>query len=77
MLKRDYGFDEGFDIFAEMVNINHKLNKYNPGTYMINRKNEMLDYLIIVEYLLIDMLSTLTVVRKKIIATTKVMYMIS
>ena len=65
MLKRDYGFDEAFDIFEEMNNNHHKLNGYNPGTSnIINRKNEMLEYLKIIGYLLIDMLSTLTAVRK-------------
>ena len=63
MLKRDYGFDEAFGIFEEMNNNHHKLNGYNSGTSnTINRKNEMLEYLRIIEYLLIDMLSALTVV---------------
>ena len=40
MLKKDYGFDEVFNIFDEIDNNCHELRKYNPRiSNMINRKN--------------------------------------
>lgn len=43
----------------------NELNGYNPKTAnKINAKNEMLEYLKVMEQKLIDMLSTPTVVRK-------------
>ena len=40
MLKKDYGFDEVFNIFDEIDNNCHELHKYNPRiSNMINRKN--------------------------------------
>ena len=59
VLKKDYGFDEIFVIFDETDNNCYELNMYNHGTSnMIDRKNEMLDYLKIMEWNLIDMIST-------------------
>ena len=40
MLKKDYGFDEVFNIFDEIDNNCPELRKYNPRiSNMINRKN--------------------------------------
>ena len=56
MLKKDYGLDKIF-IFDEIDDSRYKLHMYNPRTSnMINRKNEMLEYLKIIELKLIDML---------------------
>ena len=57
MLKKDYGLDKIFNIFDEIDDSRYKLHMYNPRTCnMINRKNEMLEYLKIIELKLIDML---------------------
>ena len=57
MLKKDYGLDKIFNIFDEIDDSRYKLHMYNPRTSnMINRKNEMLEYLKIIELKLIDML---------------------
>ena len=46
VLRKDYGFDEVFNISDETDNNRHVLHKYNSRTSnMINRKNEMLEYL--------------------------------
>ena len=59
VLKKDYGFDEVFNIFNKIDNNHHELHKYNPRTsYMINRKNEMLEYLKIMKWKLIDIFSS-------------------
>ena len=56
MLKKDYGLDKIF-IFDEIDDSRYKLHMYNPRTSnMLNRKNEMLEYLKIIELKLIDML---------------------
>ena len=56
MLKKDYGLDKIF-IFDEIDDSRYKLHMYNPRTSnMINRKNEMPEYLKIIELKLIDML---------------------
>ena len=63
MYKKDYGFDEVFNIFDEIDNNRHEL--HNPRTSnMINRKNAMLDYLKVMAWKLIDMFSNNSVVRK-------------
>ena len=65
MIKKDYGFDEVFNIFDEIDNKRNKLRKYNPRTNnKITIKNEMLQYLEILEYKLIDMFFTSTFTRK-------------
>ena len=57
MLKKDYGLDKIFNIFDEIDDSRYKLHMYNPRTSnTINRKNEMLEYLKIIELKLIDML---------------------
>ena len=57
MLKKDYGLDKIFNIFDEIDVSRYKHHMYNPRTSnMINRKNEMLEYLKIIELKLIDML---------------------
>ena len=59
VLKKDYGFDEIFIIFDETDKNCYELYMNNHGTSnMIDRKNEMLDYLKIMEWNLIDMIST-------------------
>ena len=65
VLKKDYRFDEVFYNFDETGINHHELNEYNLRTVnKISIKNEILQYLKIMEWNLIDMLSTLTVVRK-------------
>ena len=65
VLKKDYRFDEVFDIFDE-IDINHnKPNEYKARTSnIVNRKNEKLEYLKIVENELTDMFTTSTIIRK-------------
>ena len=65
MLKKDYGFDKVFNIFDEIDNNCFELHKFNPRNLnMINRKYEIIESLKIVEWKLIDMFSTPSVVRK-------------
>ena len=60
--------------FHKIDNNHHKINEYNPrAPNMTNRKNEILDYLKIMEWKLFDMLFT----RKKTIPIKSVMYMIN
>ena len=60
--------------FHKIYNNHHKINEYNPrAPNMTNRKNEILDYLKIMEWKLFDMLFT----RKKTIPIKNVMYMIN
>ena len=65
VLKKDYSFDEVFNIFDEIdINCNN-LNEYKlRSTNMIKRKNEMLEYLRIMEDKLIDMFSVSNIARK-------------
>ena len=64
-LKNYYGFYGVFEIFDEIDNNLHKVNRYNPrASNMIKRKNEMLEYLRVMEWKLIDIFSTTTCVRK-------------
>ena len=64
MLEKDYGFDKVFNIFDEIDN-SYKLQIHNPRTStMINRKNEMLEYLEIIRLRLIDMLYTPSLIKK-------------
>ena len=65
MLKKDYGFDKLFNFFDEIYYNRHKIQLYNPtSSNMINRNNEMLEYLKITEWELIDMLSAPSAIRK-------------
>ena len=65
VLKKDYSFDEVFNIFDEIdINCNN-LNEYKlRSTNMIKRKNEMLECLRIMEDKLIDMFSVSNIARK-------------
>ena len=64
VLEKDYGFDKVFNIFDEIDN-SYKLQIHNPRTpTMINRKNEMLEYLEIIRLRLIDMLYTPSHIKK-------------
>ena len=64
VLEKDYGFDKVFNIFDEIDN-SYKLQIHNPRTStMINRKNEMLEYLEIIRLRLIDMLYTPSLIKK-------------
>ena len=64
VLEKDYGFDKVFNIFDEIDN-SYKLQIHNPRTsIMINRKNEMLEYLEIIRLRLIDMLYTPSHIKK-------------
>ena len=64
VLEKDYGFDKVFNIFDEIDN-SYKLQIHNPRTStMINRKNEMLEYLEIIRLRLIDMLYTPSHIKK-------------
>ena len=58
-----YGFDKVFDISDKMKIIHKKLLGVMLGV-LIRLKNYMLEYLKIMEWKLIDMLSTPIVVRK-------------
>ena len=65
VLKKDYGFDEACEIFDEIDKNFDKRNEHNPrSSNMIIRKNEMLQYLKLMEWKLVDMFSTPTFVRK-------------
>ena len=45
-----------FNIFDEIDNNGYEIHKYNPrNSNMINRKDEMLEYLKVMEWKLIDM----------------------
>ena len=64
VLEKDYGFDKVFNIFDEIDN-SYKLQIHIPRTStMINRKNEMLEYLEIIRLRLIDMLYTPSHIKK-------------
>ena len=64
-LKKEYGFDEAFNIFDETDNKPNKLSEYNPRTPdKIGTKSIMLEYLKITEDRLINMISTPGIVRK-------------
>ena len=63
-VKKNYGFDEVFTIFGETDNSCYKLQIYNPRTFtMINRKNEMLEYLEIIKSRLTHTLSTPSLIK--------------
>ena len=65
MLKKYYGLDVVFNIFDEIDDSRYKLRMYIPMiSNTINRKNEMLEYLKLIELKLNDVLSTPSVVRK-------------
>ena len=50
VLEKFYRFDEAFQIFDEIDIIRHELNEYHPRSVnKINTKNEMLEYLKIIE----------------------------
>ena len=67
MLKKDYEFDEVFNIFDELDDNRCYFHKYNPRTSnVITKNNEMLEYLKISEWKLIDTSSTASVVEKKL-----------
>ena len=56
VLEKDHGFVKVFNTFDEIDNSHHKLQMHNHRTTaMINRKNEMLEYLEIIRSRLIDM----------------------
>ena len=47
VLRKDYGFDEAFNVFDEIKDKHIKLNEYKPSNSdKINTKNEMLTCLI-------------------------------
>ena len=57
VLKKDYGFDEAFNIFVEIDNKCNKLNKYKARLLIrLIQKNAILRYLRIMEDELTDML---------------------
>ena len=63
--KKEYEYDEAFNIFDEIDNNHHKLSQYScRNSNMINKKNEMLVYLKITEWKLIDMFTTSSIIRK-------------
>ena len=63
--QNDYGFDEVFNIFDKLDVIHHELNEYNLKTVnKINTKNEMLEYLKNMDWKLIYVPSTHTLVSK-------------
>ena len=65
VLEKAYNFDKVFNVFDEIDNTRDKPQIYNPRTFvMINRKNEMLEYLEIIRLRLIDMLSTPSLSKK-------------
>ena len=65
VLKKDYGFDETFDIFEELDDKRSKLNEYKRRTSIkINIKNAMLEYLRIMKDKLIDMFTTPSIKNK-------------
>ena len=65
MLRKYYRLGKVFNIFDEIDDNHYKLHMYNSrSSNMINRKNEMLVYLKIIELKLINMLSTSSVFRK-------------
>ena len=65
MLRKYYRLGKVFNIFDEIDDNHYKLHMYNSRSpNMINRKNEMLVYLKIIELKLINMLSTSSVLRK-------------
>ena len=62
--QKNHGFDKVFTIFGETDNSCYKLQMYNPRTStMINRKNEMLEYLEIIRWRLTHMLSTPSLIK--------------
>ena len=65
VFKKDYGFNESFNIFDEIDKKRNKLNEYKPRAYnKISTKNAMLEYLKIMENRLIDMFSTSSIIKK-------------
>ena len=65
MLRKDYGFDEVFNIFDEKYKKCDNLNKYKAcACNKINTKNEMLEYLKTMKNKLIDMFSTPSIIKK-------------
>ena len=63
-LKKNHGFDKVFTTFGETDNSCYKLQMYNPRTStMINRKNEMLEYLEIIRSRLTHMPSTPSLIK--------------
>ena len=63
--KKEYEYDEAFNIFDEIDNNHYKLSQYSRrNSNMINKKNEMLVYLKITEWKLIDMFTTSSIIRK-------------
>ena len=65
VLKKDYGFDEVFNIFNGIDNKHNKLNEYNSRTpNKTDAKNVMLQYLKSMEDRLIDLFSTFSITRK-------------
>ena len=64
VLEKLYGFHKEFNIFDDIDN-SYKLQMHNPRTStMIDRKDEMLEYLEIIRLRLIDMLYTPSLNKK-------------
>ena len=64
VLKKEYRFDEAYNIFDEIDNKCSELNEYNPRvSNKIDTKNVMLEYLKIVEDRLNDMFSFPSIIR--------------
>ena len=67
ILKKDYGFDEAFNIFDEIDHRSKKTYEYKPSSSNeINTNNVMLEYMRVMEDTLIDMFFLLLILSKKI-----------
>ena len=65
VIKKDYEFAEGFNIFDEIGNKHHKRFGYKPRfSNKINTKNAMLEYLKIIENKLVDCFLLLVLLKK-------------
>ena len=65
--KKDYGFDEAFNIFDKIDHRSKKTYEYKPrSSNEINTNNVMLEYMRIMEDKLIDMFFLLLISSKKI-----------
>ena len=75
MVRRNYGFDETFNIFDEIDNKRNKLNEYEPRSdNNINNKNPTPEYLKVRENNLIDTFSASSISKKEAMSTTKTMW---
>ena len=65
VLRKDYGFDETFNIFDEIDNMRNRLYAYKPkASNTINTNNKLLEYLKIMEGKLTEMFSSPDIIRK-------------